>query len=645
MTINEYKSKINLLKKYAYEYYTLDNPTITDEEYDKLYHEILEYEKQNPSNIDSESPTQKIGYKILENFQKASHLTKMWSMQDVFNENELKEWILKTSKTAKIYNFYVEPKFDGASLNLIYENCKLKQAITRGNGEIGEDVTNNAMVIKSIPKNIDYDGVIEIRGEVVIKKNDFEEINKERLKENKETFSNPRNCAAGSLRQLDNKITAKRNLQFYPWGVGQNTLKYKSYFKMMDFIYSLGFQRPPNRGLLQTSSQIMEKYYQFIQQRDKYEVMLDGMVIKVDDIDLHEELGYTIKYPKWIVAFKFPAIEKRTILEDIVLQVGRTGVITPVAIVQAVNIDGAVVTKATLHNFDEIERLDLKIKDEIIIIRSGDVIPKITKVVKHHSNTPIIRPTKCPKCNSELLDEGILLKCQNLSCPARVINSIIYFGSKNCMNIEGLGNKIVEILVKQHLIKDITDLYFLTKTQLLELEGFKDKKAQNIINSINKSKNIECWRFLNGLGIEHIGEVASKKICEMFGDKFLEITKDELINIDGFGEEMSESFVEFMKINKDKIIKLQNIITLINPIQKQIKQNPFLGKTIVLTGTMSKPRGQIKTQLEELGAKVSNSVSKKTDFLIYGKDAGSKYDKAISLKIPTLTEEEMKKLI
>ena len=645
MDLNEYKSKIELLKKYAYEYYTLDNPSVTDEEYDKLYHEVLEYEKQNPKNIDPSSPTQQIGYKVLDEFQKAKHLSKMWSMQDVFDENELIEWINRTNKIVKVEKFYIEPKFDGASLNLIYENGKLKQAITRGDGSLGEDVTNNAYVIKSIPKTISYKGLIEIRGEIVIKKNDFEKINEERLKNNEEPFSNPRNAAAGSLRQLDNKITSKRNLEFYPWGVGVNDLKYDSYFEMMSYIYSLGFNENPKRALVTSTKEIMTKYNQFIEFRDKFEMMLDGMVIKVDKISLHEQIGYTIKYPKWMVAFKFPAIEKKTTLENIVLQVGRTGVITPVAIVKPVNIDGAIITKATLHNFDEIERMDLRLKDEIIIIRSGDVIPKIIKVLKHNSDTKISRPTKCPKCGSELLDEGALIKCQNLSCPARVINSIIYFSSKNCMNIDGLGNKIVELLVKENLIKDILDLYSLKKEQLLKLEGFKEKKVNNLLKAIENSKGIECWRFINSLGIEHIGEVGSKKLCEKFGVEFLDISKDEILELDGFGEEMANSLLEFIRVNKEKILKLKEIIKPKNPEKTEQQNSIFKDKTIVLTGTMSKPRGEIKNLLESLGAKVSSSVSKKTDFLIYGKDAGSKYTKAKSLGVKTISEDEMIEII
>jgi len=314
-------------------------------------------------------------------------------------------------------------------------------------------------------------------------------------------------------------------------------------------------------------------------------------------------------------------------------------------VVKPVDIDGAIITRATLHNFDEIERMDLRIGDEIIIIRSGDVIPKITKVLAHHTDKKITRPTHCPECGSELLDEGALIKCQNLSCPARVTNSIIHFASKNCMNIDGLGKKIVELLVKEGLIKDIIDLYNLKTEDLLNLEGFKEKKVNNLLNAIEASKGVECYRFINALGIEHIGEVASKKLCEKFGVDFLDITKEEILEIDGFGEEMAESLLEFIRVNKDKIIKLKDIIKPKNPEITEIKESPFSGKTIVLTGTMSKSRGEIKKMLENLGAKVTSSVSKKTDFVIYGEDAGSKYDKAISLGVKTLTEKEMNEMI
>ncbi|MCG3718144.1 NAD-dependent DNA ligase LigA, partial [Aliarcobacter butzleri] len=488
---------------------------------------------------------------------------------------------------------------------------------------------------------------IEIRGEVVIKKADFEKINIERAKNGEQLFANPRNAAAGSLRQLDSNITAKRKLFFNVWGIGQNSLEHKKYSQIMEYIYSLGFERPQMQTLASNIEEIESLYHKFISIRNDFEMMLDGMVIKIDDIETQEELGYTVKFPRWSCAYKFPAVEKTTKLKAITLQVGRTGIITPVAEVEPTLIDGSTVSRATLHNFDEIERLDLKINDEVIIIKSGDIIPKITKVFferRKGDEITISRPTSCPTCNSEVLDEGTMIKCQNLDCPSRVVNSIIYFASKNCMNIDGLGNKIVEQLFNEKKIYDILDIYSLKYEDLQDLEGFKEKKINNLLNAIENTKGSELHRVINALGIEHIGEVASKQICLEFGLDVINKDYDSLIALDGFGEQMANSFIEFMRVNKNLVEKL---ISIINPkveIKKEVSENPFKNKTVVITGTMSKSRGEIKSMLEDLGAKVSSSVSKKTDYVIFGEDAGSKYDKAIELGVKLLTEEEMNSL-
>jgi len=374
-------------------------------------------------------------------------------------------------------------------------------------------------------------------------------------------------------------------------------------------------------------------------------MMMDGMVTKVDDISKEEELGYTVKFPKWMCAYKFPAVEKVTRIKAITLQVGRTGVITPVAEIEPVNIEGAVVSRATLHNFDEIERKDIRIGDSVIIIRSGDVIPKIIKVLADRrtgSEIPVHRPTVCPTCGSELLDEGALIKCQNLKCPDRVINSIIHFAKKGCMNIDGLGSKIVELLVKEHIINDVLDLYKLKKEDLEHLEGFKAKRIQNLLQAIADTKGTVLHRLINAMGIEHIGEVASKSLALEFGLGIVDATFDEVVAIDGIGEEMANSFLEFMRVNHDFVLKLFDVIEPTVEKKIEAQNNPFKGKTVVLTGTMSESRGNIKTMLEALGAKVSGSVSKKTDFVIYGEDAGSKLTKAESLGVPTLTEDEMR---
>ena len=649
MNLEQYKKSVEELNRYAYNYYVLDDPITTDEVYDKLYHEVLEYEQNHKDEILKQSPTQRVGDIVASGFTKAQHLSKMWSLEDIFDSDGLERWLKKTYKLDSHISFYCEPKFDGASLNLIYENGLLTQGITRGDGNIGELITQNVKTIKSIPLEIEHKQKIEIRGEVVIYKDEFEKINEQRLKDGEALFANPRNVSAGSLRQLDPSVTASRNLVFLPYGLGENELEHKLLSKKMQYIYSLGFKEPPYRATTKGFDEIQETYEIMKTQRDSYPMMLDGMVIKVDEISAQIDMGYTVKVPRFAVAYKFPAVEKITTIKEIVLQVGRSGAVTPVAIVEPTDIDGVVVERATLHNFDEIKRKDIRIGDKVIILRSGDVIPKIIKVLLDEREPNIKeyqKPQDCPVCGRELLDDGALLKCQNLECEARVVNSIIYFASKPCLNIDGLGNKIVEQLYSCGVVKNVVDLFDLSLDKLLSLEGFKEKKSQNLLNSIKDAKHQELYRFINSLGIEHIGEVASKVIAEKFGFDFIDIQKDKLLECDGIGEEMAESFVEFMRVNKEIVQTLQEILSPIEPTQKdEANENPFKDKTVVLTGSMGKSRGVIKTFLEDLGAKVSSSVSKKTDFLIYGEDAGSKYDKAISLGVECLREDEMYKIL
>ncbi len=644
--MKEYLKNIEILNKWAKAYYVDDDPIASDEEYDKLYKKVEEFEKKYPNKKASNSPTLRVGGVVLDGFEKAKHIKKMWSMEDVFNLEQLNAWITRVQKTSKHFSFYCEPKFDGASLNLIYENGFLKQAITRGDGGIGEDVTQNIKTIRSIPLNIDYKKLIEIRGEVVIKKDDFFIMNEERLKNGEEVFANPRNAAAGSLRQLDTKITASRKLFFYTWGIGENSLKFELLSQAMDFIYSLGFLKPPKRLTCKSTDEIKKLYDELIKNRDKIEMMMDGMVVKIDDIALQNELGFTLKYPRFMVAYKFPAIEKVTLVKNVRFQVGRSGVITPVALVEEVDIEGVKVTKATLHNFDEIKRKNLKINDSVIIIRSGDVIPKITKVLKDRRNgdeKDILKPTNCPICNSLLLDDGALLKCQNLICDARVINSLSHFASKKCLNIDGLGEKIIIQLFCEKKIHKIEDLYALKYEDLSELEGFKDKKIKNLLNAIKNSKNPPLDKFITSLGIEHIGEVAAKKIALSFGLDFLEKNTQDYENLEGFGEEMAKSMQEFIEVNSLEVKKLINIINPQNLSININEKSPYLNQTIVLTGTMSKPRNEIKTQLENLGAKITGSVSRKTDLVIFGEDAGSKLEKAMKLGVATVSFEEFEK--
>ena len=648
MTQKLYLEKIELLKKWAYAYYVDDNPIATDEEYDRLYHEVLDYETAHPDEIAEDSPTKRVGGVVRDEFTKAKHIKRMWSMEDVFTTEEVQEWLDRTVKNVGVTPYFCEPKFDGASMNLLYENGKLVRAITRGDGVIGEEVTDNVRTIRSVPLTIDYQGQIEIRGEVVIRKDDFEIINKERLAEGETPFANPRNAAAGSLRQLDSSITAKRRLVFYPWGLGENSLEQSNLSEKMDFIYSLGFLKPPYTKACETIEEIEEFYHFLISKRDEIPMMMDGMVIKVDDTTKQEQLGYTVKVPKWMCAYKFPAVEKVTTVNSITIQVGRTGVLTPVAEVEPVDLDGAMIARATLHNYDEIERKGLKIGDSVIIIRSGDVIPKITKVLddrRNGSEIEIERPTTCPTCNSEVLDEGTLIKCQNMDCPDRVVNSIIHFAKKGSMNIDGLGSRIVEILVKEGKIEDILGLYSLKFEDLEGLEGFKEKRINKLLDAIADTKGTPLAKVISAMGIEHIGAVASKAIALEFGLDLVDVTEEQLEAIDGIGSEMAASFVEFMRVNREFVLKLFEKIEPTVEEKVEAKENPFKDKTVVLTGTMSVGRAVVKEMMENLGAKVSGSVSKKTDFLIYGEDAGSKYDKAVKLGVETLTEDDMREMI
>jgi len=649
MKKEEYLQSIEKLNLYAKHYYVLDDPITTDDVYDRLYHEVLEYEEQNPSELVENSPTQRVGDMVSEGFTKEPHLSRMWSLEDIFDSEGLEKWLTKTYKLDKNISFYCEPKYDGASLNLVYENGKLVKGITRGDGTVGELITQNVRTIQSVPLEIAHKQTIEIRGEVVIFKDEFDKINRQRLETGEAVFANPRNAAAGSLRQLDSSITAKRNLVFLPYGVGENELKEKLLSQKMEYIYSLGFRRPPDRAICKGYDEIEAIYKTMVEKRDSYSMMLDGMVVKVDEIASQIDMGHTVKVPRFAVAYKFPAVEKITTVKEIVLQVGRTGAVTPVAIVEPTDIDGVVVERATLHNFDEIDRKDIRLGDRVIILRSGDVIPKIIKVLVHErSGDEVVfpRPSHCPVCSSELLDEGVLLKCQNLECAARVVNSIMYFASKPCLNIDGLGVKIVEALFNSGLVKSVVDLFDLTLEKLLELEGFKEKKSQNLLNSLENAKGSDYWRFINSLGIEHVGEVASKTLAESFGFGFVNATKEQIIECEGIGEEMAESVLEFVRVNAETIAKLQTILEPKEPVKREeAKENPFKAKTVVLTGTMSESRGAIKEMLEALGAKVSGSVSKKTDFLIYGEDAGSKYDKAEKLGVTTLTESAMREMI
>lgn len=643
--MNEYLKKVELANLWMRAYYEKDEPLASDEEYDKLIRELKEFEAQNPNLISKDSPTQKIAPVIQSKFKKNKHLSKMWSMEDVFDEVELRAW----AKRARCEEgFFIEPKFDGASLNLLYENGTLVSAATRGDGEVGEDVSLNVKEIESIPQNIPYKGKIEIRGEVVILKEDFEKLNEKRAKEGLNLFANPRNAASGSLRQLDTGITKERNLKFYPWGVGENSLHFETHSELMHFVRELGFLKDEFVKLCVNLDEVLLCYKELLALRDLKPMMMDGMVVRVDKLVLCKELGFTVKYPKFMAAFKFPALEKSTRLIGVSLQVGRSGVVTPVAVLEPVNLDGVMVKSASLHNFDEIERLDIRIKDSVSVIRSGDVIPKITRVFKERRGEDAVkieRPKFCPECESELLDEGALIKCQNLDCRARLVNSIIYFVSKKCLNIDGLGESIVELLYEKQKIRTIESIFYLKSQDFEGLEGFKEKKISKLLSAIEAAKTCPLYRFITALGIEHIGEVAAKKLALSFDKEWHKKSFEEYKNLEGFGEQMALSLAEFARVNEARIEAFYKLLNLQNEQQEINTQSEFYEKTFIITGTLSRPREEFKAQIEALGGKVSSSVSKKTHFVLFGEDAGSKLQKARELGVRCIEEAEFNAMV
>lgn len=620
----EYIDLVKKLNRFSYEYYVLDSPSVPDSEYDRLYREIENFEKLNPTSILKDSPTMRVGDRVLDKFEKSKHLSSMYSLENIFDTKELTEWVEKV----EAQTLYCEPKLDGASLNLIYRDGYLSQAITRGDGKVGEDVTENAKRIKSIPLKIAENNEIEIRGEVIILKRDFEIINSNLSKK----FSNPRNTASGSLRQLDPSVTGERRLTFIPHGVGKNSLDFSSHSQEMNYVRSLGFRDIEN---ISSSSidEVLNFYKKILDERDDNQIELDGVVIKVDSIKKQKELGYGVKYPKWAVAFKFPAVEQLSSLKNVIWQVGRTGVLTPVGEIEPVEVGGVVVKRVTLHNYDEIERLNIKINSNVVVVRRGDVIPKI--VSASNGDEVISPPDFCPVCNSQLFRDKAVIKCQNIGCEAIAVHSIDYF--LKSMDIKGVGTKIVEKLYRANIIKDIDDLFSIQKEKLLELDGFQEKSASKIIDTINSAiSSRELWRFIASLGIYGIGDVGSKLLAKEFGLDFYKKSYDDFISLDGFGQEISNSIVSFIETNFEKI---EHLIDVIQPIVEEKSSNSKLfSKRVAVTGALTIGRKEFVKMIEESGATFSSSITKKTDILVKGEGGGGKLKKAEELGIEICEE-------
>jgi len=574
---------------------------------------------------------------VLDGFKKAKHLSRMWSLEDVFNFNELEKWIEKSAKLTEKMNFYCEPKYDGASLNLIYEDGVLIKAITRGDGTIGEEITQNAKTIRSIPLKIEHKELIEIRGEVVILKNDFDKLNKERELAGEELLANPRNAAAGSIRLLDSSLASKRKLAFYPWGLGVNSLNEVFVKNTLEMIYALGFKQNPVSYVDENLKGIMFAYNDIIAKRNKLRVGLDGMVIKVNYIRKHAEIGYTKKHPKWSCAFKFPAVEKTTKILDIITQVGRTGVITPVAILTDTLIDGSVVNRVTLHNFKEVERKDIQVNDEVILIKSGDIIPKITKIFKDRRkvNNPTVPPVVCPNCNHDLIEDGSYLRCINVNCSARLKSSIVFYGSREQLNIDGLGPAVVDDLVSNKLITDVLDLYGLTYEDMIKLDGYKETKVSNILSAIENSKGSEYYKLIAALGIPTVGRTVSKKLQDAFGMHMLDVTREDLLEIDGIGDEITNNFFSFLENNTEFIMRIVNVVApVVTP--KIQTDSVFNNKIVVLSGTMPSGKAAIQDKIISLGGLIKGSLTKDTDYLITNDTTGKKYRTALSMGIKRL---------
>ena len=648
---------IKLLNYYNYKYYVENNPVVSDYEYDKLYHQLLELEKKYPQFIKPYSPTQRVGGQPLKEFKTVQHKIPMLSIDNTYSSDELIEFDKRVKRMADVeyVDYVVELKYDGVAVSLIYEDGKFTLGASRGDGFRGDDITENLKTVKTLPLNIPYKKPIEVRGEVYMRKDDFEKLNREREKNGEQLFANPRNATAGSLKLLDSREVAKRNLQFFVYQgiVGNN---YKNHWDVMNFLKELGFPVSPHMKHAENIKEVIDYCNEWEEKRFSLPYNIDGMVVKVNSLSLQEKLGTTTKSPRWVVAYKFPAEQVSTIIKDVTVQVGRTGTLTPVAILEPVEISGTIVSRATLHNFDEIKRLGVKIGDRVFVEKGGEIIPKIVKVIpeaRDGDEKDIPVPEKCPVCGSSVIkDTGeVAIRCPNVRCPAQVKERIIHFASKNAMDIEGLGEQWVNIFVDKGLLSDYGDIYYLKYEDLINLERMGDKSVKNLLNAIEDSKNRPLSRLIFALGIRYIGTHASEILAENFSsiDHLAEATFDQLSSIDEIGPVMAESIVEFFKNEENLrvIEKLKKAGVKTSREEKEIeKKNVLSGLTFVITGTLKNyTRDEITDYIKSLGGKVSSSVSKKTDYIICGEEPGSKLQRGKQLGIKIISEEEFEQLV
>lgn len=641
-----------------HKYYVEDDPEIDDYEYDTLMNELIDIENKYPEYKKEDSPTQRVGGVALDKFEQVVHKTPMLSLSNAFSDNDLIDFDNRIKGVVNSdVEYVVEFKIDGLSAVITYENGVLKIGATRGDGAVGENVTKNLKTVKSIPMKISENMNLQVRGEVFIPKDKFEKLNKYQEENGLNLFANPRNAAAGSLRQLDSKIAAKRHLDIFVFNLeGIDEDKFKTHSESLEFLKELGFKVSSNYKVCKNIEEVIEFINYWTNHRSELKFDIDGMVIKVNDLKQREELGNTTKSPRWAIAYKFPAEKKKTKLLDIIIQVGRTGNLTPTALLEPVQVAGSIVSRATLHNEDYIKQKDIKIKDTVIIQKAGDVIPEVVEVVKDERDGTEIEfkmPEKCPECGFETnrLEGEVAVKCMNISCPAQIRRGIIHFVSRDAMNIDGLGERIVALLLKENLIKDIADIYYLKKEDLISLERMGEKSSQNLIEAIQRSKENDLSRLVFGLGIKYIGSKGAKILASDFDDiyKIIEAEKEDLIQLEEFGEIMADSVVDFF--NNDKNLELIEKFKAVNVNLKSLKTESddvkiFEGMKIVLTGTLDKyKRNDVKEIIEKFGGKVTGSVSKSTDIVFAGKEAGSKLDKANSLGIKVIDENTFDEII
>jgi DNA ligase (NAD+) len=648
----------NLLNQYGYEYYVLDKPSVPDAEYDRLLQDLLRLEQEYPEFKTADSPTQRVGGAPLTAFQKVTHRTPMLSLANAFSDDDLKDFDRRVNQSiGSNYQYVCELKIDGLAVSLQYEDGQFVLGATRGDGTIGEDITTNLRTIRSIPLRLKKPLTLEVRGEAFMPKTSFEALNKKKEAAGEEPFANPRNAAAGSLRQLDPKMAAERNLDIFLYGIGNvGQTGVTSHSNGLDLLDDLGLKTNKERKTVNTIEEVIEYVHSWVEKRPNLAYDIDGIVIKVDSLDHQDELGTTAKSPRWAIAYKFPAEEVVTQLREIELSVGRTGVITPTALLHPVRVAGTTVQRASLHNEDLIREKDIRLGDFVVVKKAGDIIPEVVNVLLERrtgEEVPFEMPTHCPECESELvrLEGEVALRCINPKCPAQIREGLIHFVSRNAMNIDGLGERVITQLFQENLIYDVADIYSLQYEQLIQLDRMGEKSVENLLKAIESSKNNSLEKVLFGLGIRHVGEKAAKILAQQFEsfENLMQASKEELTNVHEIGEKMADSIVAYFDNEEvlELIAELKEVgLSLVYTGQKAMNTAEmdtfFAGKTVVLTGKLHKmTRNEAKEKLEALGASIAGSVSKKTDLVIAGEDAGSKLDKAEQLQIDIWNEEQL----